>query len=114
MGSTKLWKGIDKMYNNDYFRGLENGYKEGCKAALNKINIPLKELDRLLWNDKEWKSKGDQYIDKYNQIMKLLPEDSRHLLLELELIEIEQSNRSLKIFYDYINAIGEDGVSNDR
>lgn len=102
------------MYNNDYFRGLENGYKEGCKAALSSMPIPIKEWDKTLWSDEEWNSKGEEYISKYKKIMEQLPEDTRHLLFELELIQIEQSNRALKVFYDYVNTSVRDGVSNDR
>lgn len=93
-------------------RLFNEGLQEGYNKALENLAVPLKEWDKLLWNDKAWNDAGEEYIAKYKEIMEQLPTHSRYLLTELEQIEMKQSDRTLRLLYNYVrsNKVGVNDV----
>lgn len=99
---------FSKKLNDSYNAGFKQGYSKGYNKALSDINMPLKEWDKVLWNNEEWNDIGEEHTAIYKEIMKQLPKEKRYLLFQLELIQAKQNNIPFKLIYDYITKTKED------
>ena len=105
---------IESSLLESNYEGYREGYSKGYKEAISLMAMPLKEWDKVLWNDTEWNTIGEEYINKYKEIMEELPTHARHLLYELEQIELKQSDREKRLLYKHLTSSRNGGVSDDR
>lgn len=86
------------MYNINYNKNYRNGYK----AAMDNLTIPLTEMKVILANDEEWNQSREEYLQLKEELSKYLPDDKRDLLIKLEVSKRNQSNRSLMLIYENV------------
>lgn len=86
------------MYNINYNRNFRNGYK----AAMDNLTMPLTEMKVMLTNDKEWNEFRNEYLQLKEELLKYLPDDKKDLLVKLEVSKRNQSNRSLMLMYESV------------
>lgn len=86
------------MYNINYNKNYRNGYK----AAMDNLTMPLTEMKVILTNDEEWNQSREEYLQLKEELSKYLPDDKRDLLIKLEVSKRNQSNRSLMLIYENV------------
>ena len=117
---TQIWREYNKEISGSDFIGaniyenilrhkpcfqseiLQIMFNEGYEKAINDINSSVERWNKVLLSNKEWINITDNFISIFNDLMEYLPENKQSILMELEDLGIQQSEKELEIITNYL------------